>query len=98
VSVGVASKKDLPWALYPGDCSAPAPPSAPAPTPQTTSICSGHGNNPVCDPTTAYQAAVCAGGTVVGAVTCADQTQTCRPTSATDPTAFIDPFDGLSCQ
>ncbi|MBX3193157.1 MAG: M4 family metallopeptidase [Labilithrix sp.] len=79
--------------------TSPAPPSpAPAPAPAPTTICSGHGDNAVCDPNAPSLAAQCRAGNLVGALSCADLSMRCKPVSPSDPTATLDADGALECE
>jgi hypothetical protein len=87
-----------------GQCVAPPaperhePPKRSSDAPAVTTICSGHGNHTVCDPTVPSLAAVCAAGEIVSASTCADLGMRCKPASASDPTATLDLDGALVCE
>lgn len=77
----------------------PAPPSPPNPAPITdTNICANHGDRLVCDAAAPSSAAVCKNGVRVNVALCADLGQSCRRTSASDPTATLDADGALVCE
>jgi hypothetical protein len=82
--------------------TANAPPAGPPPQHiNQSNVCSGHGSSLVCDPAARAQAIACKDDVpdaISGPVFCADLTQRCKPTSASDPTAVLDANGVITCE
>jgi Zn-dependent metalloprotease len=96
-AVGVfVPRTDVERTLLDVFCKPPAPPSPPPPPGPSgivgSNVCAGHGDALVCDPAAPAQAIVCRNGAPAvppATAFCADPTQTCKRTSASDPTAVM---------
>ena len=80
------------------DAGATSPPP-PSPTPSSSSSpCAGKSDSWVCDPNAPSSAYNCNSGTLTNTVTCSDTALTCKPRSASDPTANVDDTGVLDCE